>query len=382
MEIPETVLEVHKRLKDAGYKAYLVGGCVRDQVLGRMRAMKPQPKDFDLATSAKPEEVMAVFKKVIPTGIQHGTVTVVTKGVHVEVTTFRSEGAYVDGRRPESVEFHADIEADLARRDFTINAMAIDPVSGELVDPFNGRADLAAKLIRCVRDPLERFGEDGLRCLRAVRFATVLDFEIEPATEAAIGPRLPVFKKVAMERVRDELLKIIGSPHAARGLELLGRTGLLREIFGAEDVEPAAVARAPVDLRLAVLLRQLRARPERLKLSSAETERIAQILDGHVPAERDDVALRRWMSSVGPPSARDLATLDAPDLLERIDRLAKNPLTIKDLALKGPELMSALQTGPGPLVGKAQRFLLERVLERPELNTPEQLRALLTTWQP
>ncbi len=376
MEIPAAVLEVHKRLKDAGHKAYLVGGCVRDHVLGK------QPKDFDLATSAKPEQVIAVFKKVIPTGIQHGTVTVVTKGVHVEVTTFRSEGDYVDGRRPETVEFHTDVEADLARRDFTINAMAEDPVTGELVDPFGGRADLKAKLVRCVRDPLERFGEDGLRCLRAVRFATILDFEIEAATEAAIPPRLDVFKKVAMERVRDELLKIIGSPHCARGLELLKRTHLMRAIFGAETVEAKAVAGAPADLRLAVLLRQLGVGAERLKLSSAETDRIAKILSGRVPDARDDVSLRRWLSAIGPAIARDLATLDAPDLLARLNGLAKNPLTIKDLALKGPELMIALQTGPGPVVGKAQRYLLDRVLDAPELNTPEQLRALLSTWKP
>ena len=379
MVIPPAVLEVHRRLKDAGFKAYLVGGCVRDMVLG-----KP-PKDFDLATSAKPEEVQRVFKRVIPTGIKHGTVTVIVQDVQVEVTTFRSEGEYVDGRRPETVEFHTDVEADLARRDFTINAMAEDPTTEELVDPFGGRADLKARVVRCVRDPLERFGEDGLRCLRAVRFATVLDFEIDPATEAAIPPTLHTFQKIAMERVRDELLKILLSPNAERGLGLLQRTGLMKQIFGFERVDAAAVARTParVELRLAVFFRSAaQLAVDELKLSAAETLRVRELYEKRLPAERDDASLRRWLSKHGVELAAALAVLDAPDLAGRIEALAKQPLSTKDLALDGAAIMSALQTGPGPAVGKASRFLLDRVLENPALNTPEELRALLATWTP
>lgn len=378
MKIPSEVLEVHRRLVDAGFKAYLVGGCVRDLVLGR------QPKDFDLATSAKPHDVQKVFKKVIPTGIEHGTVTVLMHGHHVEVTTFRSEGDYVDGRRPEKVEFHTDVEADLARRDFTINAMAEDPATGEIVDPFGGREDLKARLVRCVRDPLERFGEDGLRCLRAVRFATVLEFQIEPATEAAIRPTLPVFRKVAMERVRDELLKILGAADVERGLQLLRRTGLLKAIFGFEDLDAAAVARAPhkPELRLAVLFRSAgHCEVDRLKLSAAQTQRVQELFKHRVPAERDDVSLRRWLSKLGPELGKDLAALDAPELHDKLTALATEPLTTKDLALDGAAIMDALQTGPGPAVGKASRFLLDRVLENPALNTPEQLRALLAGWK-
>ncbi|MBK7864795.1 MAG: [cytidine(C)-cytidine(C)-adenosine (A)]-adding enzyme [Archangiaceae bacterium] len=376
-EIPASVLEVHRRLKEAGFKAYLVGGCVRDRVLGK------QPKDFDLATSARPEEVQRVFKKVIPTGIQHGTVTVIASGVHVEVTTFRTEGDYVDGRRPEKVEFHSDVEADLSRRDFTINAMAEDPITGERVDPFGGEADLKRHLVRCVRDPLERFGEDGLRCLRAVRFATVLAFDIEPATEAAIAPRLPVFRKVAMERVRDELLKIIVSPHVARGLELLTRVGLTREIFGFEQLDAAAIARTPpqVELRLAVLFRSAgECQVDRLKLPSAQTQRVRELFARRPPAERDDVTLRRWLSEVGLDLAGDLCRLDAAEL--DLGRFEKAPLSTKDLALDGAEIMKTLQTSPGPVVGKASRFLLDQVLQRPELNTPQELRALLLNWRP
>jgi tRNA nucleotidyltransferase (CCA-adding enzyme) len=383
LEIPPEVIEAVRRLKDAGFQAYIVGGMVRDMVLGRDYGIRRTPKDFDVATSAHPKDVQRVFKKVIPTGIQHGTVTVILGGAHIEVTTFRSEGDYVDGRRPETVEFHSDIEADLARRDFTINAMAEDPTTGELVDPFGGRADLSARVVRCVRDPLERFGEDGLRCLRAVRFATLLVFELDPNTEAAIAPRLSVFRKVAMERVRDELLKIIASQHVARGLELLRRTGLLKEIFGFDQVDASAVERTEPrpELRLAVLFRSAGQCPvDRLKLSNAQTQRVHELFKRRAPTARDGVTLRRWLSEVGVELARDLAALDAPEL--DLEPFAKAPLTLKDLALDGAEIMNALQTGPGPTVGKASRFLLEQVLRRPELNTPQELRALLAKWQP
>jgi tRNA nucleotidyltransferase (CCA-adding enzyme) len=166
-DIPRPVLDVIARLHELGHAVYLVGGCVRDLV----RVVPP--KDFDVATSALPEEVQRAFRKVIPTGIQHGTVTVVQGGTHVEVTTFRSEGDYLDGRRPSSVAFERDIVKDLSRRDFTINAMAYNPLDRELVDPFGGQADLQAQLIRCVGSARERFSEDGLRPLRAVRFSAV-----------------------------------------------------------------------------------------------------------------------------------------------------------------------------------------------------------------
>lgn len=210
-DIPKPVLEVITRLRELGHATYLVGGCVRDMV------REVHPKDFDVATSALPEEVQRAFRKVIPTGIQHGTVTVVTGGNHVEVTTFRSEGDYLDGRRPSSVSFERDIVKDLSRRDFTINAMAYNPLDRELVDPFGGQVDLPAKLIRCVGSALERFSEDGLRPLRAVRFAAVLGFTLDPATRDAIPATLAVFRKVALERVREELLKLLMSPAPRQG---------------------------------------------------------------------------------------------------------------------------------------------------------------------
>ena len=242
-DIPKPVLEVITRLRELGHATYLVGGCVRDMV------RQVHPKDFDVATSALPEEVQRAFRKVIPTGIQHGTVTVVTGGNHVEVTTFRSEGDYLDGRRPSSVSFERDIVKDLSRRDFTINAMAYNPLDKELVDPFGGQVDLPARLIKCVGSALERFSEDGLRPLRAVRFAAVLGFTLDPATRDAIPATLAVFRKVALERVREELVKLLLSPRAEIGLRLLADTGLL-DVFLPEvaraEPQAAALARAAV----------------------------------------------------------------------------------------------------------------------------------------
>jgi tRNA nucleotidyltransferase/poly(A) polymerase len=216
------------RLKEAlGPDAELVvvGGAVRDELLGRPHS------DWDLATCLLPQAVMARARtaglKVIPTGLQHGTVTVLLEGRPVEVTTFRSDGDYLDGRRPESVHLGVTLAEDLSRRDFTINAMALPVGGGELVDPFGGRTDLAARLIRAVGDPLQRFKEDGLRPLRACRFAAQLGFEVEAATLAAIPQRLDVARKVSVERVFTELDKLLGGAEPLRGLTLLAGSGLL-----------------------------------------------------------------------------------------------------------------------------------------------------------
>ena len=216
------------RLKEAlGPEAELmvVGGAVRDELLGRSHA------DWDLATRLLPQTVMerarAAGLRVIPTGLQHGTVTVLLEDLPVEVTTFRSDGGYLDGRRPESVRLGVGLEEDLARRDFTINAMA-QPVGGsDLVDPFGGQRDLAARTLRAVGDPLQRFAEDGLRPLRACRFASQLGFTVEPATLAAIPLRLGVARKVAVERVFTELDKLLRGDEPHLGLTLLAESGLL-----------------------------------------------------------------------------------------------------------------------------------------------------------
>jgi tRNA nucleotidyltransferase (CCA-adding enzyme) len=229
--IPDDVLAVCQRLRQAGHEAHLVGGGVRDLLLGRA------PSDFDVATSAHPDQVMSLFgnRYAIPTGLQHGTVTVLAgeapRQRPVEVTTFRGEGEYLDGRHPSSVSFGATLVEDLARRDFTMNAMAYDPVDGVLTDPFGGQPDLAARLVRAVGDPVARFREDGLRPMRAVRQATQLGFAIDPPTAQAMAGALDSFRKVSAERVRDELIKLAVAPGPSRGLELMREGGLLAVVM-------------------------------------------------------------------------------------------------------------------------------------------------------
>jgi tRNA nucleotidyltransferase (CCA-adding enzyme) len=390
-DIPEAVLEVVQVLQRAGHRAFLVGGCVRDLLRDQ------RPKDFDVATSARPTEVQKLFRRVILTGIEHGTVTVVQKGAHVEVTTFRAEAEYVDGRRPSRVDFHEDIDADLARRDFTMNAMAWDPVSRLLVDPFGGQDDLRARVVRCVRDPRERFKEDGLRPLRAVRFATVLDFTLDPATEAAIPATLDVFRKVAPERVQQEFVKLLVAPQVPFGLELLRRTGLLGvflpEALGADF---AAVGRAPAAevLRLAVLLAHradARAIVLRLRFPTRVAADVAHLVEHQAlpTPDTDDAGLRRWLSRVNEqyvPALFDVAQargLELQGLRARIEALlaGRPPLTTKALALDGKGLMEALGVGPSPVVGQAARYLLDVVLDDPSRNTPEGLKAALSIWK-
>ena len=219
--VPAAILDLLRRLQRAGHRAYLVGGCVRDILRG------VPVSDWDIATIARPVEVLRIFPSAIPTGLKHGTVTVPTEVGPCEVTTFRIEWGYTDARRPDRVEFVTDLEADLARRDFTVNAIAWDPLHGEEVDPFGGRADLSARLLRAVGSPVERFREDGLRPIRAARFAATLEFELEPGTEAALGEARAEVARVAAERLRDELMKLLGAPRPSRGFEVLRKAGLL-----------------------------------------------------------------------------------------------------------------------------------------------------------
>ena len=217
IEIPPHAAAVIRALTELGYEAYVVGGCVRDSLMGR------EPNDWDVTTSAKPEEVMLLFGalrgfKTYPTGIAHGTVMVLSKGQPVEVTTFRIDGEYTDGRRPDSVDFTDSLEEDLARRDFTINAMAYSHKRG-LCDPYGGEADLAAKVIRCVGDPTRRFSEDALRIMRAVRFSSVLGFSVDDDTaEAAIGLRGSL-ANISKERIHTELEKLLCGMNAPAVIE-------------------------------------------------------------------------------------------------------------------------------------------------------------------
>lgn len=221
IHIPTGARKIIARLEQHGYEAYIVGGCVRDSLMGK------SPSDWDICTSARAEEMMALFedKRVIPTGIQHGTLTILAEDGAYEVTTFRIDGEYLDHRHPKSVAFTRELAEDLSRRDFTINAMAWHPERG-LIDLFGGVEDLRDRLVRAVGDPVQRFNEDGLRMLRMVRFATVLDFDYDPATYDAVRKQGHLLQYISKERIQVELNKILLAAHPARGLEDLYTLGI------------------------------------------------------------------------------------------------------------------------------------------------------------
>jgi putative nucleotidyltransferase with HDIG domain len=336
---------------------------VRDLHLGRPLA------DLDIATDALPDEVTRLFRTVIPTGARHGTVTVLYRGTTFEVTTFRTEEGYSDGRRPDRVRFAPSILEDLARRDFTINAMAWDLLGARLEDPHAGRADLAARIIRAIGNPDERFREDGLRPLRACRFAAQLGFVVEPGTLAAIPRALDVTSRVSAERVRDELVKILGAPRPSDGLVLMRETGLLRlllpELAACDGVAQGdlhcwdvlthsfascdAAPRGDLVLRLAALLHDVGKPPtfgtapggrptfhgheqrsremtaamlERLRFPSIVIRDVAHLVGEHMfnyTEEWSDAAVRRLVARVGEGS------IDALIALRRADQAGMCP---------------------------------------------------------
>lgn len=219
--VPPAALDVCLQLQGDGHDAYLVGGCVRDSVLGR------EPKDWDVATNAMPSVIQSLFDRVLPTDIKHGTVTVMMDGEHIEVTTFRTEGEYSDSRRPDTVQLGVTLKDDLSRRDFTMNAMAYDPISDNLIDPFNGRRDLADGVIRCVGKTELRFTEDGLRIMRALRFHATLGLRLDDDVAGGIRTCLASLRGVSGERFRDELLKLLGAPAPSGALRIAMETGVL-----------------------------------------------------------------------------------------------------------------------------------------------------------
>jgi tRNA nucleotidyltransferase (CCA-adding enzyme) len=435
--VPKDVFGLCDKLRGAGHKSWVVGGCVRDLILGR-----DEIADWDLATDARPEELVKIFPKAIPTGIEHGTLTVVIKGRHYEVTTLRGETTYTDGRRPDSVHFVGDITADLARRDFTINAIAIDPGTGTVIDPFAGQADLAARVLRAVGDPMQRFSEDGLRVLRAARFVATLEVALDPATKSAIGPTLDTYRKVSAERIRDEWVKAMKARRPSRAFEVMRETGILgvsapellegvgmeQNKFHAYDVWRHgmecldACAGDPI-LRISALLHDVgkpRSRAysdktkdwtfydherigaeiadpilARLRFSNDERARIVHLVRHHLfhySDEWTDAAVRRWLRRVGTERVEDLYRINeadvrakgrdfSPDLaaLEALKgHVAKvlaqgAALSTRDLNVNGRDLMTELGLPPGPILGRLLAALLEEVTQDPELNTRERL---------
>jgi len=382
--VPEEVLEIARVLEDAGHEAWCVGGALRDTLLGDPHS------DFDLATSARPEEVQRLFRRTAAIGVEHGTVGVIDRQrVMHEVTTFRRD-VETDGRHAV-VEYGASLDDDLARRDFTINAIAFHPLRGEWRDPHGGKRDLEAGVVRAVGDPAARFREDYLRILRAIRFAARFGFTIEPATWAAARQAAHGLGRLSAERVRDEWFKGL---RTARELGTLVRlwhesgaaATWLPELRRADEpglppVELSPPPRDPV-LLTALLSSDPAGLLRRLRASNAEIARAEAMAAGPAePAAPDEVAVRRWLAAVG-GAADDLAVLHRlrrggePGWLRTVAAIRDrgDPLTRGDLAVTGRDL-EALGLS-GKRVGETLAALLDRVLEEPAANTRERLLAL------
>lgn len=437
IEMPTGVRTIINTIISHGYDAYLVGGSIRDVLLGK------DPKDYDIATSATPEAIVAMFKKTVPTGIKHGTVEVLTEDGSFDVTTFRTEEGYIKKRHPESVTFIEDLKEDLKRRDITINALAYNEEKG-LIDPFNGYADLRHRLIRAVGHPVERFKEDALRILRAVRLATVLDFNIEEHTLLSIIEEMDGLRFISVERIREELNNILMSDNPRRGMEMLFDLGLAKYVI--PEILPMAnfnqynvhhdrdvlahtlevLNNAPKNLvvRLAALFHDS-GKPRsftlgddgighfyghekiseeiatecltRLKYNNRTIRLVSRLVGLHMvsPSMHNEVKMKKFLNSLGPenlPLLIDLKRADHGGKPDTGDSHLKNlrlfeermrniierndPLTIKDLAINGNDLKE-LGFRSGPLIGKILQGLLELVLETPSYNTKEKLIAYL-----
>lgn len=437
IEIPQGAAWVLEKLHAAGYEAYVVGGCVRDSLLGRV------PDDWDITTSAKPEQVKTVFRRTVDTGIQHGTVTVMVGREGYEVTTYRIDGEYADGRHPKQVTFTASLPEDLCRRDFTINAMAYSPSEG-LVDEFDGIGDLHRGIIRAVGDPVLRFTEDALRMMRAVRFSAQLNYRMEEATREGIRLLAQNLRKVSAERIRVELEKLLLSPHPEK-LRDAWELGLLDQFLPELSVcmtcgqnNPHhrysvgehilhAVMEAPADkvLRLTMLLHDigkpvLKTTDEQgvdhfhghaqesarmadrilrgLKYDNQTRETVVRLVSWHDRKLGDTPAdIRRSISDLGTDLFPLLLEVKTADVLaqsdwEREEKLEKisfwrrayeeirrrgDCLSLKELSVTGKDLMEQ-GVRPGRGMGEILHRMLEDVLENPEHNTREYLLGTLT----
>ncbi|MBQ2057303.1 MAG: CCA tRNA nucleotidyltransferase [Oscillospiraceae bacterium] len=417
---PNGAKMIIERLREAGYEAYAVGGCVRDAVLGR------QPEDWDITTSALPERVTELFSdlRVVPTGIKHGTVTVLADGESFEVTTYRVDGEYSDHRRPESVRFTASLEEDLARRDFTINAMAWDPFTDEIVDPFGGMRDIEDRTVRCVGEPEKRFSEDALRVLRALRFSSVLDFEIEEKTARAVREMAGDLEKIAGERIRAELVKLITGRGAARvlleyrevfavilpeleplmGLEMHDRfeyfdayertASALESYRGGDPVTAAAILLRNVGVPTGTNGEKLaREALYRLRYPLDEIKKISELVkySGEYILHTKK-AVRRLASALGYEQVSRLLELKRADALAMCEaerarpwadvdgisrifeevKLEGEPPSLKNLAVSGGDIM-ALGVPKGKRVGEILSSLLDAVIDEECENEKEAL---------
>lgn len=393
IQLPQNVSYIIGALNTAGHEAYAVGGCVRDAILGR------EPQDWDITTSALPEEVKAIFPRTVDTGIAHGTVTVMLGRDGYETTTYRIDGKYSDSRHPDEVSFTRSLSEDLKRRDFTINAMAYSE-SG-LVDLFDGSGDLNRRLIRCVGNPLERFGEDALRILRAVRFSAQLGFEIDDDTRAAARQLAPTLANISAERIHVELHKLLMSPNPDRLMTLheLGIDNVIFPEFSALADSPECGAlidrltHAPAErnIRWSLLLTytgRAQAVMKRLKFDNLTIDTVSELIRLSAvtvpggPAPSDETAMRRLMHNAGSdniPLLLDFRRALEPDtdfteagaLYLRMKEQGYCT-SVKELAVNGRDLLAA-GIPAGSAVGRMLDYLLDKVLDNPSLNTRETL---------
>ena len=393
MQLPEAVKNIIETLEHAGFEAYAVGGCVRDTLL------HVTPNDWDITTSARPEEVKKLFRRTIDTGIAHGTVTVMDKSEGYEVTTFRIDGKYTDNRHPEKVEFTPSLSEDLRRRDFTVNAMAYSDKTG-IVDLFGGEEDLKNGIIRAVGNPEERFTEDALRIMRCVRFAAKLSFRMDDETHKAAKKLAPNVASISVERIREELLKTIESKHPDY-MDYLEDMGILATVLPSYKAT-AAVAKenlfkVPADrvLRISALLCKSGATVEEslkntrdfmatLKFDNDTRDAVMHIIQFHtVPLKPEAKALRHFMNACGKESVervlffRECLGEDLTAVRREIEGIRnRNECTcLKELALTGRDLI-AMGMKPGKEMGETLSALLLRVLDDPTLNTHENLHNL------
>ena len=439
LKVPKDVERVVEKLTAAGHAAYVVGGCVRDAIRG------VDPQDWDVATDATPDEIQKLFSRSLYTN-RFGTV-IVRSGEHeVEVTTYRTEADYTDHRRPDQVAFTDSLVDDLSRRDFTMNAMAWRPgqngTPGQLVDPFGGQRDLESRLLRAVGEPDERFREDALRMLRAVRFATLLDMRIDERTVVAIRRNAHLAATLSGERINQELTKILGAPRPSVAFRMLSDVGLLAVIcpeleeckktpqdkVAAQDVfehSLATVDATPANdlvLRLAGLFHDI-GKPEtfadghfhqhefvgefkarqilrRWKFDRETVVEVAHLIRNHMfwyETHWTDAAVRRFIRKIGLEYIPALFALRRADnigsgarsprmhaleaLWQRVEKeiAAANAFSLRDLKIDGNDIMRELGIPPGPEVGRILSDLFERVLDEPSLNTREKLIELAKT---
>ena len=398
INIPSNVEWILNTLRAHGYEAFAVGGCVRDTMLGRT------PGDWDITTSARPEQVKAVFRHTVDTGLQHGTVTVLKDHTGYEVTTYRIDGEYEDGRHPKSVEFTAELREDLRRRDFTINAMAYSHETG-VVDLFGGMEDLKQGVIRCVGNPVDRFTEDALRILRAIRFSAQLGFEIEEGTRDALALIAPNLKNVSKERIMTELTNLLLSSHPER-MRLVFETGMspyIAEHFDeavtdweqAEEFLRAAGELLPETkaVRWAAFLKELAPKEAAgimtaLKSDNDTRDRVRTLTDWFDrPISPEHAGVRRAMSAMTDEEFDDLLRLREvawtvrhsrsgdPRVLAALRdeiRARGDCIRLKDLAVTGRDLIEA-GIRPGKQLGQILGDLFACVLEEPEKNRKETL---------